>query len=117
MENVYHQSAVMKSLWEHPAVTKSLWEQHIWKLDFIWSENWSNFNYHRCEYDIDSIVSLFAEDKIDVMYKLFDDPAEKDIINKTVYDKDKTKKNKFIPDYIRKLLKTSSKSETIPSPY
>ena len=39
------------------------------------SENWSNFNDYRCEYDIDSIVSLFAEDQIDVMYKLFDDAA------------------------------------------
>ena len=42
------------------------------------------------------------------MYKHFDDVAEKHIIKKTVYDKDNTEKNKFIPDYIRKLLKTSS---------
>ena len=39
------------------------------------------------------------------MYKLFDDAAEKHLIKKTVYDKDNTEKNKFIPDYIRKLLK------------
>ena len=39
------------------------------------------------------------------MYKLFDDAAEKHLIKKTVYDKDNTEKNKFIPDYIRKQLK------------
>ena len=52
-----------------------------------------SYSYRRgCKYDIDSIVSLFSEDQIDVMYKLFDDAAEKHLIKKTVYDKDNTKK-------------------------
>ena len=69
-----------------------------------------SYSYRRgCKYDIDSIVSLFSEDQIDVMYKLFDDAAEKHLIKKTVYDKDNTKKTKFIPDYIRKLFRKKFK--------
>ena len=51
----------------------------------------------------ESIFRLFAEDQVDIMYKLFDDSAEIHLIKKTVYDKDNTEYKKFIPEYITKL--------------
>ena len=43
---------------------------------------------------------MSAEEKVDIMYKVFDEAAEKHLVKKTIYDYDNSVKRKFIPAYI-----------------
>ena len=62
-------------------------------------------NNYICNYDIDSINNLDAEDQLDIMYNLFDEAAELHLVRKKIIDHDNSVKRKFIPENIRKLLR------------
>ena len=50
-----------------------------------------------------------AEDQLQTMYDLFNEAAEIHLVRKKVFDHENGVKRKFIPDYIRKLLRKKLK--------
>ena len=73
------------------------------------SDNWKNFDEYLCNFDIDTIDNLEAEDQIDIMYKIFDEAAEMFLNKKKDYDYENKVKKRFIPNNIRKLLRKKLK--------